>query len=58
MAIQTRSIEYRDGDIVLESYMAWDDAGDKPRPGVLVSHAWGGRGEVEEKKAEQLADLG
>lgn len=58
MAIQTRSIEYRDGDIVLESYMAWDDAGDKPRPGVLVSHAWGGRGELEEKKAEQLADLG
>jgi len=38
--------------------MAWDDSAHDPRPGVLVSHAWGGRGEYEEHRAELLAELG
>jgi dienelactone hydrolase len=38
--------------------MAWDDSAHEPRPGVLVSHAWGGRGEHEEHRAELLAELG
>jgi dienelactone hydrolase len=38
--------------------MAWDDDHVGPRPGVLVSHAWGGRGEFEDNKARQLAELG
>ena len=58
MAIQTRQIEYKDGDILLEAYMAWDDAGSDRRPGVLISHAWAGRGEFEEDKAAHLAELG
>lgn len=58
MGIDTRTIEYHDGDVVLEAYMAWDNSGSDPRPGVLVSHAWSGRGQHEESKAEQLAELG
>ena len=58
MGIDTRTIEYRDGDTILESYMAWDDSGSDARPGVLISHAWAGRGEHEEHKADQLAELG
>lgn len=58
MAIQTRNVEYRDGDTVLEAYMAWDDSGNESRPGVLISHAWSGRSEFEEGKAEKLARLG
>jgi dienelactone hydrolase len=58
MAIQTKQIEYRDGDILLEAYMAYDDSSSDHRPGVLISHAWGGRGEHEEGKAERLAELG
>ena len=58
MAIQTKQIEYRDGDILLEAYMAYDDSSSDQRPGVLISHAWGGRGEYEESKAERLAELG
>ena len=58
MGIETRTVEYHDGDVVLESYMAWDSSGSDPRPGVLISHAWAGRGEHEENKAEQLAELG
>ena len=58
MAIQTRRVEYKDGELVLEAYMAWDDSGQDARPGVLISHAWAGRGDLEEHKAEQLAELG
>ena len=38
--------------------MAWDDSGSDDRPAVLIAHAWAGRGEHEEHKAEQLAELG
>ncbi len=58
MSIQTRNIEYRDGDSILEGYMAWDESSADKRPGVLVSHAWRGRSQFEESKAEQLAELG
>ncbi len=58
MAIQAQTVEYKDGGTVLEAYTAWDDSGSDARPGVLVSHAWGGRGEFEENRAEQLAELG
>jgi dienelactone hydrolase len=58
LSIQTRALEYKDGDTLLEAYMAWDDSGSDPRPGVMVSHAWAGRSEFEEGKAEKLAELG
>ena len=58
MGIQAKSIEYSDGDQTFEAYVAWDDSGTDPRPGVLVSHAWGGRGDFEDGRAERLAELG
>ena len=58
MAIQNRLIDYRDGDVVLEGMLAWDDALAGPRPGVLVSHAWAGRSDYEDRKANKLAELG
>lgn len=58
MSLQNRLIEYRDGDTVLEGRLAWDDSIEGPRPGVLVSHAWGGRSEFEDGKADDLARLG
>ena len=57
MAIQTKQIEYYDGDTLLEGEMAWDDSRDS-RPVVLVAHAWAGRGEFERDKARMLAELG
>jgi dienelactone hydrolase len=56
--IQTRTIDYDDGDTVLEGLIAWDDDNDKPRPGVMVSHAWAGRSQFEDDKAVELAKLG
>ena len=58
MGVQTRHIDYKDGDEVFEARMAWDDNASEPRPGVLVSHAWRGRSEFENSKAEKLAGLG
>ena len=58
MALQQRVVEYRDGDAVLEGRLAWDDAFEGPRPGVLVAHAWGGRSDYEDHKADALAALG
>ncbi|NNL63016.1 MAG: dienelactone hydrolase family protein [Woeseiaceae bacterium] len=58
MSLQHRLVEYSDGDTVLEGRLAWDDSVAGPRPGVLVAHAWGGRSEFEDGKADALAGLG
>lgn len=58
MSIQTRLIDYQDGETVLEGLLAWDDANREPRPGIIVCHAWGGRGGLEDKNAKRLAGLG
>jgi dienelactone hydrolase len=58
LSIQTRTIDYQDGDTLLEGLIAWDDAHDKPRPGVMVCHAWAGRAQFEDNKAIELAKLG
>jgi dienelactone hydrolase len=56
-AIQTKTIEYRDGDVVLEGFLAWDDSIAKA-PGVLIVHQWLGLTEYEQGRAKQLAGLG
>jgi dienelactone hydrolase len=53
-----RYIEYTHAGTTLEGYMAWDDTRPGPLPGVLVSHAWGGRGELECQNARELASRG
>ncbi len=58
MPIQTRLVEYQHDNLTLEGFLAWDDALAGPRPGVAVSHAWGGRSDFEEGKAIALAQHG
>jgi dienelactone hydrolase len=55
--IQTKIIEYRDGDVVLEGLLAWDDTIAKA-PGILIVHQWMGRTDYEEARAKQLAKQG
>ncbi len=57
-AVQTKVIEYKQGDQVLEGYLAWDDAVKGPRPGVLVVHEWTGLGDYVKTRAKMLAELG
>src|SRR3990172_2727793 len=56
--LHTETIEYKEGDTVLEGYMAYDDAIKGKRPGVMVVHEWTGLGPYVKKRAEQLAKLG
>ncbi|MBD2386331.1 dienelactone hydrolase family protein [Cylindrospermum sp. FACHB-282] len=57
-AIQTKTIEYKQGNTVLEGYLAYDDAIKVKRPGVLVVHEWNGLQSYVKKRTEQLAGLG
>ncbi len=57
-AVQTKVIEYKQGDQALEGYLAWDDAVTGPRPGVLVVHEWTGLGDYAKMRARKLAELG
>jgi len=56
--VKSRVVEYRHGDVVLEGYLAWDDAAKEKRPGVLVVHEWWGHNPYVRKRAEQLAAEG
>ncbi len=58
MTVRTREVEYYDGDTRLVGFLAWDDAVAGSRPGVLVSHMWGGREPFVCDKARALAQMG
>ncbi len=55
--IKTEVVEYRDGDVTLEGFVAWDDA-KTSAPGVLVVHQWMGLTDYEKGRCRQLAELG
>ena len=57
-AIQTRTVEYKQGDTTLEGFVAYDDAIKGLRPGVLIVHQWLGLTDYEKQRAEMLAQLG
>jgi len=58
MTIIKDTLEYTDGDTILEATLAWDDAIAGPRSAVAVAHAWAGKTHFEIGKAEDLARLG
>lgn len=56
--VVTKVVEYRQGDAVLEGYLAYDDTTAEKRPGVLVVHEWTGLGPYVQKRVQQLAGMG
>ncbi|MDC0835983.1 dienelactone hydrolase [Leptolyngbya valderiana BDU 20041] len=56
--IRTETVEYRDGETVLEGYLVYDDAIVAPRPGVMVVHTWMGLTDFEKARARELAEMG
>ncbi len=56
--IHTEAIEYKDGDYVLEGYIAYDESIAGERPGIIVVHDWMGVGEYTKMRCEMLAKLG
>lgn len=57
-AVRSETVEYRQGDAVLEGYVAWDDAVAGKRPAVLVVHEWTGLGAYVKERVDQLAAMG
>lgn len=57
-AVVERPIVYEVAGESFEGVLVYDDAATGPRPGVLVIHAWWGRGADELARARQLAELG
>jgi dienelactone hydrolase len=57
-ALKTQAIEYKDGDVTCEGYLAYDDAIAGPRPGVLVVHEWTGLGSYAKMRTDKLAQMG
>lgn len=58
MTIISNTLNYLDGDVVLEGFFAYDDSITTRRPAVLISHAWGGRDNFVMEKAKKIAELG
>lgn len=51
-------ITYKDGDTVLEGYVAAPENNTGTAPIVMIVHQWKGLGDYEKKRADMLADLG
>lgn len=56
--LKKETIEYKQGDTVLEGYVVYDDAVEGKRPGIIVVHDWMGFGEYGNWRADELAKLG
>jgi len=56
--MRNETIEYRDGNTLLEAYVTWDDSFHDPRPVVMIAHDWTGRRDFATEKAEVIAKMG
>lgn len=56
--LQTEVVNYEIDGKSFTGYMAWDDASEEQRPGILVVHEWWGHNDYARKRAEMLAELG
>jgi dienelactone hydrolase len=59
--IRTETVEYKEGDTVLEGVFVYDDAKTIPnekRPGILIAHQWKGLTDYEKMRAKMLVELG
>ncbi len=56
--IQFKTVDYKEGDTVLEGVFAYDDSLQGKRPAVLIVHQWKGLSDYEKTRAGMLAELG
>jgi dienelactone hydrolase len=56
--IKQRPIPYEHNGTQLEGMLVYDDSWQTPMPGVMVCHAWAGRGPFEIDKARAIAEEG
>jgi dienelactone hydrolase len=58
MDMKTETLEYRDGDVNLRGFLAFDEQKSGKRPGVLVMPEAFGLGAQAKRRAQMLADMG
>lgn len=56
--MQSETVLYEQDGVVLEGFVAYDDALQGPLPGVLIVHQWKGLSDYEMERARMLAALG
>jgi dienelactone hydrolase len=56
--VKTQELEYKQGDTVLQGFLAYDDAAKGKRPGILVVHEWWGHNDHARNAATKLAKAG
>lgn len=56
--MKSQSVEYKEGNTVLEGHVAYDDSVQGKRPGVLLFPDWAGVGDYARKRAAMLVELG
>jgi len=56
--VKTETVEYNQGDVVLQGFLSYDASVKGKRPAVLVIHDWMGVSEYTKMRGEQLAALG
>lgn len=56
--VVTKDVIYEANGVKLKGYLAFDDASQAKRPGVLVVHEWWGHNDYARKRARMLAKLG
>ncbi len=57
-AIKTALVNYQDGSLTMNGFVAYDSAKEGKRPVVLVVHEWWGLNEYVKGRVDQLAALG
>ena len=57
-ALKTQMVDYKDGDVALQGYLAYDTKFKGSRPAVLVVHEWMGLDAYAKKRTDMLASLG
>ncbi|MBP9854816.1 MAG: dienelactone hydrolase family protein [Candidatus Omnitrophica bacterium] len=56
--IKTEEVNYDSNGVKMIGFLAWDDAIQEKRPGVIVVHEWWGHNEYVRTRAKMLAELG
>src|SRR5262245_56875135 len=56
--IVAETVPYEHDGVKLEGFIAYDDATEEKRPGVLVIHEWWGLNDYAKMRAKQLAEMG
>jgi dienelactone hydrolase len=57
-AVVTKTIDYVYDGTKLKGFLAYDDATNEKRPGVLVVHEWWGLNDYAKERCKKLAELG